>query len=102
MLDVTQNPDSINETESQAQLRSDRVPTDLLPLGSLRAGDCADVADVTGEAGWVSRLAEMGVRIGSRLRVLQAGSPCLLLVGESRLSLRGDGPMQILVRPVAN
>ena len=60
-----------------------------------------DVADVCGEPGWVSRLAEMGVRIGSRLRVLQAGSPCLLEVGESRLSLRGEMSLQILVRPVA-
>ena len=46
--------------------------------------------DVTGEPGWVTRLAEMGVRIGSRLLVLQAGSPCLLQVGECRLCLRGE------------
>ena len=71
-----------------------------MPLELLNNGDWADVADVTGEPGWVSRLAELGVRIGSRLRVLQAGSPCLLQVGESRLSLRGDLVMQILVRPV--
>jgi len=77
------------------------VPNELLPVEMLQTGDWADVADVTGEPGWVSRLAEMGVRIGCRLRVLQAGSPCLLQVGESRLSLRGDCGMQILVRPVA-
>jgi Fe2+ transport system protein FeoA len=77
------------------------VPNELLPVEYLKSGDWADVADVTGEPGWVSRLAEMGVRIGSRLRVLQAGSPCLLQVGESRLSLRGECGMQILVRPVA-
>jgi ferrous iron transport protein A len=73
---------------------------ETLPLELLNTGDWADVAEVTGEAGWVSRLAELGVRIGSRLRVLQAGSPCLLQVGESRLSLRGDWATQILVRPV--
>jgi ferrous iron transport protein A len=77
------------------------VPNDLMPLESLHAGDWADVADVTGEPGWVTRLAEMGVRIGCRLLVLQPGSPCLLLIGESRLSLRGDLATQILVRPVA-
>ena len=76
------------------------MPTDLMPLEFLHAGDWADVADVTGEPGWVSRLAELGVRIGCRLLVLQPGSPCLLQVGESRLSLRGDWAMQILVRPV--
>lgn len=75
--------------------------TELIPLEFLNTGDWADVADVTGEPGWVSRLAEMGVRIGCRLHVLQAGSPCLLQVGESRLSVRGDWTMQILVRPVS-
>jgi Fe2+ transport system protein FeoA len=69
-----------------------------MPLELLNTGDWADIADVTGEPGWVTRLAEMGLRIGSRLCVLQAGSPCLLQVGEARLSLRGE--LQILVRPV--
>ena len=73
---------------------------DLLPLDLLKVGDQADIADVTGEPCWVSRLAELGVRIGCRLRVLQTGSPCLLQVGECRLSLRGECTMQILVRPV--
>jgi ferrous iron transport protein A len=77
------------------------VPNEILPLEFLKPGDWADVADVTGEPGWVTRLAEMGVRIGCRLCVLQAGSPCLLQVGESRLSLRGELCLQILVRPVA-
>ena len=76
------------------------MPNDLLPLEYLRAGEWAEVADVSGEPGWVSRLAELGVRIGSRLRVLQSGSPCLLQVGESRLSLRNDWATQVLVRPV--
>jgi len=76
------------------------VPDDLLPLECLAPGEWADVAEVTGEPGWVARLAELGVRIGSRLRVVQPGSPCLLQVGDSRLSLRGDWDMQILVRPV--
>jgi len=72
-----------------------------VPLELLNTGDWADIEDVSGEPGWVTRLAEMGVRIGSRLRVLQAGSPCLLQVGDSRLSLRGDWATQILVRPIA-
>ncbi len=77
------------------------MPTELMPLEFLHAGAWADVAELSGEPAWVTRLGEMGVRIGSRLRVLQPGSPCLLQVGESRLSLRADLAMQILVRPVA-
>ena len=73
----------------------------LLPLELLSSGEWADVAEVTGEPAWVGRMAELGVRTGSRLQVLQPGSPCLLQVGGSRLSLRGHTAMQILVRPVA-
>ena len=73
----------------------------LLPLELLRPGEWADVAEVSGASAWVTRLAEMGVRCGSRLRVLQAGSPCLLQIGGARLSLRPDTESLILVRPVA-
>ncbi|HEV2947109.1 MAG TPA: FeoA family protein [Gemmataceae bacterium] len=70
----------------------------LLPIEMLSSGVWADVAEVQGESGWVSRMAELGLRAGSRLKVLQPGSPCLLEVGGSRLSLRSN--LQILVRPV--
>ena len=78
------------------------MPTDVLPLELLNSGEWADIAEVTGDTCWVTRLAELGVRAGNRLRVLQGGSPCLLQVGESRLSLRGDCLMQILVRPLVS
>lgn len=74
---------------------------DLLPLDLLAAGQWADVAEVSGEPAFVGRLAELGVRLGSRLRVLQPGSPCLLQVGDARLSVRGDWALQILVRPTS-
>jgi ferrous iron transport protein A len=48
----------------------------------------------------VCRLAEMGVGVGSRLKMLRGGSPCLIQVGECRLSLRGDDAMQVMVRPL--
>jgi ferrous iron transport protein A len=74
----------------------------LLPLELLRPGQWAEVAEVTGEASWVGRLAELGLRAGCRLRLLQAGWPCLLQLGGSRLSLRGEQGTQILVRPMAS
>lgn len=73
----------------------------LLPLEQLRPGEWADIEEVVGDAGWVGRMAELGLRAGSRLQVLQPGSPCLIQVGGSRLSLRGDALLLILVRPVA-
>ncbi len=72
----------------------------LLPIEMLSSGVWADVAEVQGESGWVSRMAELGLRAGSRLKILQPGSPCLLEVGGSRLSLRSNLAVQILVRPV--
>ena len=73
----------------------------LLPLDCLPCGESAEVAEVVGEPRWVGRLAELGLRLGARVKVLQPGSPCLLEVGGCRLSLRIDGASQILVRPAA-
>ncbi|MFL5340715.1 MAG: ferrous iron transport protein A [Gemmataceae bacterium] len=72
----------------------------ILPLELLRCGDCAVVEDVQGEAGWVGRMAELGLRSGCRLQVLQPGSPCMLQLGGCRLCLRSDDAMRIFVRPV--
>jgi ferrous iron transport protein A len=74
---------------------------DAIPLEMLRRGEQADVTEVHGEPSWVDRMAELGIRTGCRLRVLQPGAPCVLMVGESRLTLRGEKVFQILVRPVA-
>ena len=71
----------------------------LLPLELVAAGQWAEVEDIGGEPSWVSRLAELGVCVGSRLRVLRQGRPCLLQIGSCRLSLRGEQAMRIMVRP---
>jgi len=76
------------------------VPERILPLDMLRCGDQADVTEVYGEPGLIGRMAELGLRVGSRLRVLCSGSPCLLQIGDSRLSLRTETAFQVLVRPV--
>jgi ferrous iron transport protein A len=73
----------------------------LLPLDYLRSGEWAEVAEVTGEPKWVARMAEVGVRAGALVKLLQPGSPCLLEVGGCRLSLRMDYAVNILVRPAA-
>lgn len=72
----------------------------LMPLDMLRAGEWAEVEEVTGLPAWVGRLAELGIRNGARVQVVQPGSPCLLSVGGCKLCLRGCECSQILVRPV--
>lgn len=73
----------------------------LLPLDMVSAGEWADVEEVTGQPEWVGRLAELGIRQGCRLQVLQPGATCLLNVSGCKLCLRGADSAQILVRPVA-
>ena len=46
-------------------------------------GEWGEVATVSGDAGWVHRLAELGVREGCRLQVVQPGSPCVRRGGRS-------------------
>jgi ferrous iron transport protein A len=72
----------------------------LLPLEMLRAGEWADVAEVHGEPGWIGRMAELGIRSGCRLQMIQDGSPCLLNIEGCKLCLRGDAGSRILVRPL--
>ena len=73
----------------------------LLPLDCLHSGERGEIVEVVAEPRWVGRLAELGVRAGTLVKVLQPGSPCLLEVGGCRLSLRIDSAFQILVRPAA-
>lgn len=72
----------------------------IVPLELLQPGEQAEVEAVGGEPCWVGRMAELGVRAGARLKMLRSGSPCLLAVGTSRLSLRTEVAFQILVRPI--
>jgi ferrous iron transport protein A len=75
-------------------------PQASLPLDMLRAGEWGDVTDIGGDAAWVCRMAELGLRAGCRVQMLQSGSPCLLRVAGCKLCLRSDDSAQILVRPV--
>jgi Fe2+ transport system protein FeoA len=77
------------------------MQTTIVPLELLNPGEWAEVVEVSGEPGWVGRMAELGVRAGTRLQLLRGGSPCLFQVGTCRLCLRGEQAMQIMVRPVA-
>ena len=77
-------------------------PFMLVPLDLLQTGEWADVAEVSGDPSWVGRLAELGIRQGCRLQVLQPGSPCLLQVANCKLCVRGNDSAQILVRPISS
>lgn len=74
---------------------------ECLPLDMLRPGEWGDIADVAGDPSLVCRMAELGIRAGCRIQLLQSGAPCLLRVADCKLCLRADDSAQILVRPIA-
>jgi len=45
-------------------------------------------------------MAELGLRAGCRVQMLQSGTPCLLQVAGCKLCVRGCDSSQILVRPL--
>ncbi len=55
------------------------------------------VFDLDGPPDMITRLKEMGLREGTRIRMLLPGKPCILVVGEHRLSYRGDESATVLV-----
>ncbi len=60
--------------------------TEVLPLKMLAAGQAGQVSQVLGDAETVRRLAELGMRAGERVEMLQHGSPCIVRLGNNRMS----------------
>lgn len=70
---------------------------EVVPLETLHPGEEGRICDVCGDHQIISRLAEMGLRSGATIRMVQAGRPCILAVDHQRLSLRIDEGVLILV-----
>jgi len=65
---------------------------ELIPIASLLPGQVAEVRQVVGRPEQVRRLEELGVRHGVTLEIVQAGTPCIVRVGATKLCFR-DGEM---------
>lgn len=78
------------------------MPPHFVPLDTLAHGEWAEVIEVNGDARWVGRMAELGLRPHAFIRMIQPGQPCLFEIGDCRLSLRLHDELQIWVRPVAD
>lgn len=70
----------------------------IVPLDLLNAGDRGVVVEVTGDTSLVTHLAEKGVRPGGRIEAIQPGDPFVLMVDGTRLTMRTDGRVEILVK----
>ena len=69
----------------------------IVPLDLMAAGEVGHVVQVDGSPDVVHRLAEMGLREQVRVMMIQPGRPCIVAVGDHRLSLRMDDEAEILV-----
>lgn len=69
----------------------------IVPLDLMAAGEVGHVVQVDGSPDVVHRLAEMGLREQARILMIQPGRPCIVAVGDHRLSLRTDDEAEVLV-----
>lgn len=70
----------------------------IIPFRNLRQGEAGEVVDVFGDDGLVGRLAENGLRPGTRFEAVQPGEPYLMQIGGTRLSLRCNDGLEVMVR----
>lgn len=68
-----------------------------LPLEFLRRNETGVVACVDGDNAMTHRLAEMGLREGTSVRMLQPGRPCIVDIDGCRLTFRLDDSAMVLV-----
>ena len=71
---------------------------DLLPLQLLPPGSQAEIGQLVGAADEVHRLEELGLRVGTQVEMVQAGSPCIIRLGGAKLCFRDNEAFRVLVR----
>jgi ferrous iron transport protein A len=69
----------------------------LIPISLLLPGQVAEVRQIVGQTEQIRRLEELGVRDGVALEMVQAGSPCIVRVGATKLCFRDGELCSVLV-----
>jgi len=70
----------------------------LIPLPLMIPGQRAAIDQLMGRDDEVHRLQELGMRIGSTVEMLQAGSPCIVKLDGTKLCFRACDATSVLVR----
>lgn len=73
----------------------------VIPLHLLSAGEHARVVDIDGDQSLITRLHEMGLREQTEVTMIQSGRPCIIAIGNHRLSFRGEEAAVILVETIS-
>jgi len=71
-----------------------------LPLELLNPGEEARISDLEGGMETTTRLREMGLREGAQVRMLRAGTTCIIALGHQRVSFRGEDAASVFVEPI--
>jgi ferrous iron transport protein A len=72
---------------------------DSIPITALRRGEVAEIAQLVGAPEHIRRLEELGLRGGTRLEMVRAGSPCIIRIAGTTLCVRDDELLRVLVKP---
>lgn len=73
--------------------------SELVPLHSLAAGQSARVDQIHGHPEHVHRLQEFGLLGGTQVQMFRPGNPCIIRLAGSKICLRSDALLSVLVRP---
>lgn len=71
---------------------------DLVPLQLLPCGSFGWIEQLMGRAEEVHRLEELGIRKGSRVEMVQSGSPCIVKLDGGKFCFRDADVAHVLVR----
>lgn len=69
----------------------------VIPLDCLAPGESAQIVEVEGDTTFLTRLQEIGLNIGAQIRMVKAGSPCIVATGGHQVSLRTNELATVLV-----
>lgn len=72
----------------------------LVPLLQLMAGESALVESVAGSSELVRHLAELGLKSGTQLEMVRPGATCILRINGTKLCVRGDEMLRVMVMPL--
>jgi Fe2+ transport system protein FeoA len=71
----------------------------LVPLERLKIGESARIGRINGRLDHVHRLRELGLGDGTLVEMYQPGNPCIIRTAGSKVCIRADALLSILVKP---
>ena len=71
----------------------------VVRLEQLRAGQKGRIRRIEGETDQVHRLKEFGLSGGVRIQVFRSGNPCIIQMAGSKVCIRADRSVSVLVEP---